>query len=126
LLFGALLALPLAQAALERRTWPVELAIGWTVMAYLLFAPHVSSTEDLLLLVPFGMLVPSDRLGSEARACVANGRGNGALRKLGAVQEGVLRRSFLKNGQFLDQMLWSILAEEWRQAKAVWSPGLVH
>jgi RimJ/RimL family protein N-acetyltransferase len=39
----------------------------------------------------------------EARACVANGRGNGALRKLGAVQEGVLRRSFLKNGEFLDQ-----------------------
>jgi RimJ/RimL family protein N-acetyltransferase len=28
----------------------------------------------------------------EARAAVANGRGNGALRKLGAVQEGVLRR----------------------------------
>jgi ribosomal-protein-alanine N-acetyltransferase len=62
----------------------------------------------------------------EARAAVANGRGNGALRKLGAVQEGVLRRSFLKNGQFLDQMLWSILAEEWRQAKVVWGPGLVH
>ena len=62
----------------------------------------------------------------EARACVANGRGNGALRKLGAVQEGVLRRSFLKNGQFLDQMLWSILADEWRQAKAEWAPGLVH
>jgi RimJ/RimL family protein N-acetyltransferase len=62
----------------------------------------------------------------EARACVANGRGNGALRKLGAVQEGVLRRSFLKNGEFLDQMLWSILAEEWRQAKAVWGPGLIH
>jgi RimJ/RimL family protein N-acetyltransferase len=62
----------------------------------------------------------------EARACVANGRGNGALRKLGAVQEGVLRRSFLKNGQFLDQMLWSILAEEWRQTKAVWGPGLIH
>jgi len=62
----------------------------------------------------------------EARAAVANGRGNGALRKLGAVQEGVLRRSFLKNGQFLDQMLWSILGEEWRQARAPWSPGLVH
>ena len=62
----------------------------------------------------------------EARAAVANGRGNGALRKLGAVQEGVLRRSFLKNGQFLDQMLWSILGEEWRQTKAVWSAALVH
>ena len=62
----------------------------------------------------------------EARAAVANGRGNGALRKLGAVQEGILRRSFLKNGQFLDQMLWSILAEEWRQSKAIWGPGLIH
>ena len=64
------------------------------------------------------------RLG--ARACVANGRGNGALRKLGAVQEGILRRSFMKNGQFLDQMLWSILAEEWKQGKAIRSPERVH
>jgi [ribosomal protein S5]-alanine N-acetyltransferase len=62
----------------------------------------------------------------EARACVANGRGNGALRKLGAVQEGVLRRSFIKNGQHLDQMLWSILAEEWRESKGNWGPGLIH
>jgi ribosomal-protein-alanine N-acetyltransferase len=62
----------------------------------------------------------------EARAAVANGRGNGALRKLGAVQEGVLRRSFLKNGQFLDQMLWSILGEEWRQTKAAKGAGLIH
>ena len=62
----------------------------------------------------------------EARACVANGRGNGALRKLGAVQEGILRRSFLKNGELLDQMLWSILAEEWQQAKSLWSSGRVH
>jgi ribosomal-protein-alanine N-acetyltransferase len=62
----------------------------------------------------------------EARAAVANGRGNGALRKLGAVQEGVLRRSFLKNGQFLDQMLWSILREEWRQTRSAWGAGLIH
>jgi RimJ/RimL family protein N-acetyltransferase len=62
----------------------------------------------------------------EARAAVANGRGNGALCKLGAVQEGVLRRSFFKNGQHLDQMLWSILSEEWRQAKAVWGNGVIH
>jgi [ribosomal protein S5]-alanine N-acetyltransferase len=50
----------------------------------------------------------------EARASVANGRGNGALRKIGAVQEGVLRRSFLRNGSYHDQVLWSLLAEEWR------------
>lgn len=62
----------------------------------------------------------------EARAAVANGRGNGALRKLGAVQEGILRRSFLKNGRHLDQMLWSILAEEWKQAKTTRGRTLVH
>ena len=62
----------------------------------------------------------------EARAAVGNGRGNGALRKLGAVQEGVLRRSFLKNGQHLDQMLWSILSEEWRRTKATWGRGIIH
>ena len=49
----------------------------------------------------------------EARAAIANARGNGALRKIGAVQEGVLRRSFLRNGVHHDQMLWSILAEDW-------------
>ena len=50
----------------------------------------------------------------EARAAVVNGRGNGALRKIGAVCEGVLRRAFERNGRHFDQMLWSILAEEWR------------
>jgi ribosomal-protein-alanine N-acetyltransferase len=50
----------------------------------------------------------------EARAAVVNGRGNGALRKTGAVQEGVLRRSFHRRGQHHDQVLWSILAEDWR------------
>ena len=46
----------------------------------------------------------------EARAAVKNGRGNGALRKIGAVQEGLLRKSFLKDGEYLDQALWAILA----------------
>jgi len=53
----------------------------------------------------------------EARAAVANGRGNGALRKLGAVQEGVLRRSFVRNGQYHDQVLWGMLAEDWREQR---------
>ena len=60
----------------------------------------------------------------EARAALKNGRGNGALRKISAVQEGVLRRSFLRNGEYLDQALWTILADEWR-AKAVWGPRVV-
>ena len=62
----------------------------------------------------------------EARAAVRNGRGNGALRKIGAVQEGVLRRAFLRNGEYLDQVLWSIVSEDWIQAKAVWGPRVIH
>ena len=53
----------------------------------------------------------------EARSVVANGRGNGALRKVGAVCEGVLRRSLLKNGEYHDQHLWSILEGEWRMLR---------
>jgi RimJ/RimL family protein N-acetyltransferase len=56
----------------------------------------------------------------EARAAVANGRGNGALAKIGAVKEAILRRSFLRGGRYYDQSLWSIVREDWRQAKAVW------
>jgi RimJ/RimL family protein N-acetyltransferase len=61
----------------------------------------------------------------EARAAVANGRGNGALAKIGAVKEAVLRRSFLRSGEYLDQSLWSIVREDWCQAKAVWG-SVIH
>jgi len=50
----------------------------------------------------------------EARAAVPNGRGQGALAKVGAVREAGLRRSFTKNGIRMDQVMWSILAEDWR------------
>jgi RimJ/RimL family protein N-acetyltransferase len=50
----------------------------------------------------------------EARAAVQNGRGNAALQKVGAVKEGVLRRSFLRNGQYMDQALYAILAGDRR------------
>lgn len=53
----------------------------------------------------------------EARAAVKNGRGNGALRKIGAMQEGVLRRSFLRNGEYLDQVLWTILDSDWQASR---------
>jgi len=49
----------------------------------------------------------------EARVLLRNGRANGALRKLGAVQEGVLRRSVRQAGDYLDQVLWSMLKEDW-------------
>lgn len=56
----------------------------------------------------------------EARVAVQNGRGNSALRKIGAVEEGILRQSFLRGGLHHDQSLWSILREDWYRSKAVW------
>lgn len=53
----------------------------------------------------------------EARAAMANGRGNGALQKLGALREAVLRRSFLCRGEYLDQALWTIVRDEWRRGR---------
>ncbi len=54
----------------------------------------------------------------EARAALRNGRGMGALVKLGAVQEGVLRGSFQHNGEWIDQALFTILADHWRESRA--------
>ena len=67
--------------------------------------------------------MPTNRL--EARAVVENGRGNGVLKKLGAVCEAVLRQSFARNGAPTDQRLWSILREHWISAKVTWG-GPVH
>jgi RimJ/RimL family protein N-acetyltransferase len=58
-----------------------------------------------------------DRLGThrlEARASIANGRGQGALLKVGAMKEGVLRRSLRRGDEVLDQALYTILGDEWR------------
>jgi ribosomal-protein-alanine N-acetyltransferase len=55
----------------------------------------------------------------EARAAVLNGRGNNALRKLGAVQEALLRKSLDRSGDYLDQVLWSIVADDWRTLRPV-------
>jgi len=58
----------------------------------------------------------------EARSAVRNGRGNGALRKLGAVQEGLLRKSFLRNGEYLDQVLYAIVDDDWRFSREMARP----
>ena len=57
----------------------------------------------------------------EARATIRNGRGNGVLAKLGAVKEGLLRKSFFRDGRYVDQVMWSIIKEDWMQLNAVWT-----
>jgi ribosomal-protein-alanine N-acetyltransferase len=78
--------------------------------------------EGARLIVNFAVdVIGTHRL--EARAAVANGRGNGALRKIGAVQEGVLRRSFLRNGVYHDQVIWGIVADDWRLQRLSQQPS---
>jgi RimJ/RimL family protein N-acetyltransferase len=60
----------------------------------------------------------------EARAAIRNGRGNGALRKLGAVPEAILRHSFVRNGEALDQQLWAILARDWHASRRKRRPSI--
>lgn len=51
----------------------------------------------------------------EARVSVGNGRGIGALRKIGASQEGVLRQSLQLEHGWVDQALLTLVADDWRQ-----------
>ena len=62
-----------------------------------------------------------DQLG--ARAAVLNGRGNGALRKLGAYCEGIVPHGLLRNGRYLDQYYWSIYADIRLRGRVVWDLG---
>jgi RimJ/RimL family protein N-acetyltransferase len=50
----------------------------------------------------------------EARSSLENGRGNGALQKVGAVREGTLRQSFVNHGRCHDQNLWVLLESDWK------------
>lgn len=67
--------------------------------------------ESARLVIDFSFrIVGVHRL--EARVALKNGRGNGALRKLGASQEGVLRGSLIRSGEYLDQVLWALVDHE--------------
>ena len=72
-------------------------------------------SAELVLEFAFGTL-GVHRL--EARAAVLNSRGIGALRKIGAVKEGVLRKSLERNGEFLDQALYAVLDIDWRESRS--------
>ncbi len=60
----------------------------------------------------------------EARVLLSNGRAMGALRKLGAVQEGVLRRAVRLGDAYFDQILWSVIKEDWSDQPASISPHI--
>jgi [ribosomal protein S5]-alanine N-acetyltransferase len=53
----------------------------------------------------------------EARCAVKNGRGVKALLKVGAVPEGILRKAFACGDEYLDQVLYAIVEQDWRACR---------
>ena len=53
----------------------------------------------------------------EARTAVSNPRGNGVLQKLGFTRESIDAGAFVKDGEPLDEALWSMTAERWKRTR---------
>ena len=117
-LTGARATVGLAQV---RQLDPAFEAADWE----LTLAPSVRGTGIFL---EAARLVGSFTFGTigthrlEARVLLQNGRANSALRKLGAVQEGILRRSIRHGGEYVDQVLWSLLKDDWTDHRVSTEP----
>jgi RimJ/RimL family protein N-acetyltransferase len=61
----------------------------------------------------------------EVRVDVRNARANGALRKLGATQEGVLRHAQYRDGAYRDHVLWAMVAGDWNTQRDL-EPQRIH
>lgn len=96
--------------------WPLEPSFRTAEWGFALDPIYWGSglfMDGARLLLAFGF----ERLGVmrlEARAAVGNARGNRALRKLGAVPEGLLRECVMTDGGYRDHVLWALLAKDWR------------
>ena len=103
------------------QVWPIErdfstaewgFVLGESYWGTGLFARGARLFLDAVFLD--GLFDSSGVFRLEARAVDVNRRGNGVLRKMGATPEGVLRGAFRKGEAGHDQVMWSMLASEWR------------
>jgi RimJ/RimL family protein N-acetyltransferase len=101
--------------------WPVERDFSTAEWGFVLGESHwgtglFARSARLFLDAVFldAIFGPHGVFRLEARAVDVNGRGNGVLRKMAARREGVLRGAFRKGDESRDQVMWSILAQDWR------------
>jgi RimJ/RimL family protein N-acetyltransferase len=99
--------------------WPVEPGFGVAEMGFAL-DQALWGTDTFIdcatAIVDFAVDVLAVRR-LECRSAVTNTRGTAALQKLGAVQEGTLRRCFQCPEGLLDHTIWSILVDDWRHRR---------
>ncbi len=100
-----------------RRDDPSGLIAEWGIVLASRHRGTGSAVEATELMAGFAFeTLGVDRL--EARASGIDPRSVGLLRKLGAVREAHLRRSFVRGDEALDDGLWAILKADWRGARA--------
>ena len=100
--------------------WPLEQSFRTAEWGFALGHPFWGTglfVESARLVADFAF----ETLGAariEGRSATENGRGNAALRKLGAVPEGLLRRCFeCTGGVVRDHVLWALLDDDWRRVR---------
>ena len=100
--------------------WPLEQSFRTAEWGFAIGHPFWGTglfVESARLVADFAF----ETLGAariEGRSATENGRGNGALRKLGAEPEGRLRRCFeCTGGVVRDHLLWALLDDDWRRVR---------
>jgi RimJ/RimL family protein N-acetyltransferase len=100
--------------------WPIEQTFRTAEWGFAIGHQYWGSglfIESARLVADFAF----DTLGAariEGRAAAENARGSAALRKLGAVPEGRLRRCFACTGGVVrDHVLWALLDDDWRRVR---------
>ena len=101
-------------------------ATGYSAAVLARIAPRVTAVETVpALLEQAAALVLAfafDTVGVhrlEARCALKNSRGRAALRKMGAVSEEVLLKSFVCQDELTDQALYAIAEDDWRLGRTV-------
>lgn len=106
--------------------WQMDPAFGAAEWGFAIGSPFWGTgvfVESARLVLDFAFeTIGVHRL--EGRATVQNARGNGALRKIGAMQEGVLRQWFHRDQRLSDGILWSIVRDDRIAASRLWTPPI--
>jgi RimJ/RimL family protein N-acetyltransferase len=73
-------------------------------------------TEAIQMMVDY-LFLEKDIVRVQAPAALGNIASQKALEKAGFSKEGLMRKSWFARGEYMDQYLYSILREEWKEPK---------
>jgi ribosomal-protein-alanine N-acetyltransferase len=73
-------------------------------------------TEAIQMMVDY-LFLEKDIVRVQAPAATGNIASQKALEKAGFLKEGLMRKSWYVKGEYIDQYLYSILREEWKEPK---------